>query len=100
MVGIAAAYAFALQMMLVSIVGTQMAAAAPNPFAICYGDAHDIGANGKTGAPVSHAACAVCSLLSSSPLVAEGVAANTPAPAVTLAVRSIVQRALGADTPA
>jgi hypothetical protein len=97
-VGIAAAYAFALQMVLVSIVGTQMAAAAQNPFAICYGEAHDGGANGKTGAPVNHATCAVCSLLSSSPLAAEAAKAHAPAPVVTLASRPIVRRVLGADT--
>jgi hypothetical protein len=97
-VGIAAAYAFVLQMVLVSIVGTQMAAAAPNPFAICYGDAHGPGANGKTGTPVNHATCVVCSLLSSSPLVADALKANTPAPVVTPALRSMVQRVLGADT--
>jgi hypothetical protein len=97
-VGIAAAYAFVLQMMLVGIVGTQMAAAAPNPFAICYGEAHDAGANGKTGAPVNHATCAVCSLLSSSPLVADASGANVPAPAVTLVLRIVFQHVPGATS--
>jgi hypothetical protein len=95
-VGITAAYAFALQMVLVSIVGTQMAAAAPaDPFAICYGDTHE-GASGKTGAPVHHATCAVCSLLSFSPLVSDAPKANTPAPVIALVSRVVVQRAPGA----
>ena len=73
-VGAVVAFVFALQMMLAGIAATQMAAADPaDPFVICYGSDHapdgDTG-SGK-GAPVHHAACAICVLAAFSPPVPE-----------------------------
>lgn len=87
-VGAVVAFVFALQMLLAGIAATQMAAADPaDPFVICYGSGHtpdgDTGSN--KGAPVHHAACAICVLASFSPPVPEIATlqlARSSAPAV------------------
>jgi len=69
--GVAAAYAFALQVLLGSIVATQMAVAAPNDdLALCSGELHDAGdPSGKPAPRLAHASCLVCAFASFVPPV-------------------------------
>jgi len=96
-VALAAAYAFALQLLLAGIVVTQMTvAAAADPFVICVGDPNSPdSSHGGNGPHAAHQACAICTFVSAAPLLAaighpvplarEAAAAFHPA-AVALAV--------------
>jgi hypothetical protein len=66
MVAIAAAYAFALQLLLTGILATQMAvasAASADPFAICYSGTPAGGEHNGAGTPTAHQTCCnVCAV--------------------------------------
>ena len=67
-VSILAAYAIALQMLLASLAAAQMAAAdPPGMSALCEGGGSAGLDRAKMGWPVSHAACAVCTIGSFAP---------------------------------
>lgn len=72
-IGVVAAYALALQMLLAGMAGAQMAAADPAGLSVlCYttGDSSESG-HGKTGAPVHHVTCVVCSVAPLAPPLPE-----------------------------
>ncbi len=59
-VAVAAAYAFALQLLLTGILTTQMAvasAASADPFAICYSGTPAAGDHNGAGSPTAHQTC-------------------------------------------
>jgi hypothetical protein len=67
------AYAFVLQIILGSIVATQMVAATPaDAFAFCAGDSHDVGdPAGKPATRLAHSACMVCAFATFAPPIPE-----------------------------
>jgi hypothetical protein len=75
-IGVVAAYAFALQMLLTGLAGAQMAAADPTgQFVTCYGAEGDHGASSNdsgTNTPrVNHVTCVVCGVASLVPPLPE-----------------------------
>jgi hypothetical protein len=77
-VSTATAFVLALQMLLVSVLATQMAAAAPaDPFVICYGEGHSQGGDesqpGTDHTRIHHASCVICALASFAPPLADVV---------------------------
>jgi hypothetical protein len=72
LVALAASYAFALQLLLAGIVVTQMTVgASADPFVICLGDPNSPDSSHGGSAPhAAHQACAVCTFVSSAPLLA------------------------------
>jgi hypothetical protein len=73
-IGVMAAYALALQMLLAGMAGAQMAAADPAALSvICYGateGGHDT-PSPNSGKPVNHVTCVVCSVASLAPQLPE-----------------------------
>jgi hypothetical protein len=92
---IAVAYAVVLQVLLGSIVATQMAIAAPDAAAaLCVGEAH--GAADPAGKPApyaAHASCMVCAFASFAPPVPDAAAVIVDVAAEI--VRPLVKPALG-----
>ncbi|RAI27682.1 hypothetical protein CH338_29870, partial [Rhodoplanes elegans] len=74
-VGLLAAYALALQMLLAGMVATEMAAAGDGAAALCFGTAgaadttgvDGAGTSAPAGAPHTHPPCAVCAFASLAP---------------------------------
>jgi hypothetical protein len=79
LVALAASYAFALQLLLASIVVTQMTVgASADPFVICVGDPNSPdSSHGGNDPHAAHQACAICTFASSAPLLS---AVGDPAP--------------------
>lgn len=74
-VGITAAYALALQMLLTGIAATQMAAAdSASPFVICYGSHAQDGGGGNDSTRIHHASCVACAFVAFSSPVPETAA--------------------------
>jgi hypothetical protein len=69
-VAVAASYAFVLQLMLTGIAATQMAAAnGAELFVICHDDGASPDTSGDGGTHANHQTCAVCTFVSSTPLL-------------------------------
>jgi hypothetical protein len=70
------AYAFVLQVLLGSVVATQMVASGPaGAFALCVGESRDVDApTGDPAGRLTHATCMVCAFASFAPPVPEAAA--------------------------
>jgi hypothetical protein len=69
-IGIACAYALALQIVLAGIGAAQIVATDPaSQVAICYSGSQD-DRDGPSNAPIDHATCVVCAFVSCAPLLA------------------------------
>ncbi|MDC7785668.1 hypothetical protein PQJ75_06155 [Rhodoplanes sp. TEM] len=67
-VGLVAAYALALQMLLAGIVATQMAVSGDSALAtLCFGTGDTPDGSGTTPAPATHSPCAICAFTSATP---------------------------------
>jgi hypothetical protein len=88
-IGIAAAYAVAMQMVLASVIVSQSIAApaSEDPFVICFGGGDGGHSQGPTQKPLDHATCAVVCTLAMS------------GTAVLPTTVTIVDRCAGASTP-
>ncbi len=77
-VAIAAAYAFVLQVLLLSLTASQAAAADPgaNPYVICFGAGNDAGADTQSGQNPTKIHCSL--------LCAQTMSAAAPAPSATM----------------